>query len=268
MKPNLKFLKACLAVLLVGGMKYGSAESAPIAKLYSARDRQIEEERIRKDIEEKLDWRNRTKETLDDYDDAHRMLYGTLNESILLRQVSGERFGVFESIQDNGEKSFEIRLHKKNKLTDRFFLFGDGCEGVSIHAEKVTPEFIVYETGCSVKNRNNSIEEKFDQYLFDYSSRNFYLLAFLDYDSIENKPPRIKLENGVYKMRWSVKLRGKKKNVLVVRNFKVLKDEKGEWIVKELPPIDEEAAGISPLRKLPLKREYDLPSFVADWGKY
>jgi len=235
--------------------------------IYSPEERKAEEVRISKDIENKLDWHNRTKETLDDYDDAHRMLYGTLNESILLRQASGERFGVFESIRDNGRKSIEIRLHKKNKLTDRFFLFGDGCEGASIHAEKVAPEFIVYETGCYSKGRNNSIEEKFEQYLFDYSSRNFYLLAFLDYDSIENKPPSIKLENGIYKMRWSIKLRGQKKNLLVVRNFKILKDEKGEWIVKELPPIDEEASGISPLRKLPLKREYDLPSFVAGWGK-
>lgn len=235
--------------------------------IYSPEERKAEEIRISKDIENNLDWHNRTKETLDDYDDAHRMLYGRLNESILLRQASGERFGVFESIQDDGRKSIEIRLHKKNKLTDRFFLFGDSCEGASIHAEKVTSEFIVYETGCSSKSRNNSIEEKFEQYLFDYSSRNFYLLAFLDYDSMENKPPSIKLENGIYKMRWSVKLRGQKKNVLVVRNFKILKDEKGNWSVKELPPIDDEAAGIAPLQKLTIRPKYNLPSFVADWGK-
>lgn len=87
----------------------------------SSQERQVEEVRIQKDIETKLDWRNRTKETLDDYDDTHRLLYSSLNESILLRQASGERFGVFESLRDNGRKSIEIRLHKKNKLSDRFF---------------------------------------------------------------------------------------------------------------------------------------------------
>lgn len=244
------------------------ATNALPQNVYSAKQRQAEEIRISKDIEDKLDWRNRTKETLDDYDDEHRLLYGTLNESILLRQASGERFGVFESIRDNGRKSVEIRLHKKNKLTDRFFLYGDSCQGASIFAEAVTEKFVVYETGCYSKSRNNSIEEKFEQYLFDYSSHNFYLLAFLDYDAKENKAPSIKLENGTYKMRWNVRLRGEKKNILVVRNFKILKDAKGEWVVKELPPIDDEAAGISPLQKLPLKPEYDLPSFVADWGAH
>ena len=90
-----------------------------------------------------------------------------------------------------------------------------------------------------------------------------YQLAVLDYDPIENKAPDVKLENGVYKMRWNVRLRGAKKNVLVVRNFKILKDAKGDWTVKELPPIDDEAAAISPLKKLPIKPEYDLPAFVA-----
>lgn len=233
-------------------------------RVISSQERQAEEARIQKDIEGKRDWRNRTKETLDGYDDAHRLLYSSLNESILLRQASGERFGVFESLRDNGRKSVEIRLHKKNKLSDRYFLYGDSCQGASLFAEKITAEFVVYEAGCYSQRKNNSIDERFEQYLFDYASRNFYLLAFVDYDSKENKAPTIKLENGVYKMRWNVRLRGQQKNVSLVRNFKILKDTSGEWAVKELPPIDDEAAGISALKKLPIKSEYDLPAFMAD----
>lgn len=230
----------------------------------SSQERQVEEVRIQKDIETKLDWRNRTKETLDDYDDAHRLLYSSLNESILLRQASGERFGVFESLRDNGRKSIEIRLHKKNKLSDRFFLYGDSCQGASLFAEKVTTEFVVYEAGCYSKRKDNSIDERFEQYLFDYASRNFYLLAFVDYDSKENKAPTIKLESGVYKLHWNVRLRGQNKNMSLIRNFKILKNANGEWTVKELPPIDEEGAGISALKKLHLRSEYDLPAFIAN----
>jgi len=234
-------------------------------KVYTPKERQVEEARLRKDIEEKLDWHNRPPETLDDVPDANRMLYGRVNESILLRQSTGERFWIFESFDDrDNTKAYEIRLHKKNKLTDRFFLYGDGCESVGIEAEKVTPNFSIYTTSCSSKKYGIN----YTPFLFDAMSRNFYQLAQLDYDRMENKTPKVTLENGVYKMRWNVKLRGDKKTVLVVRNFKILKDEKGEWIVKEFPPIDEESADISPLRKLPLKRGCDLPSFVAEWGKY
>ncbi len=88
----------------------------PEQKVYSNRERRAEEIRIQKDIEEGLDWRNRTKETLDKYDDEHRLLYGMLNESILLRTATGERFGIFESIsEDTNTRRLEIRLHRKNK---------------------------------------------------------------------------------------------------------------------------------------------------------
>ena len=231
---------------------------------YSAQEKRLEEARIFKDIESKLDWHNRTKETSDDFDDEHRLLYGTLNESILLRKKSGERFGVFEAIRDNGRKSIEIRLHQKSRLTDRFQLYGDACEGAEIHAEQVNDKFIVYETACSSLDRNGLIRERFEQYLFDYASRNFYLLSFLDYDSTQNNPPSIKLEQGIYRMRWNVKLRGDKKNTLVVRNFKIFKDANGEWTVKELPPIDDEAAGIQPIKKLPIASKYDLPAYIGN----
>lgn len=254
-------------IALFGTLLLSSVPISFAQKIYTPQERQVEEARIRNAIEEKLDWRNRTKETLDDYDDSERFLYGSLNESILLRQNSGERFGVFESFRDNGRKSVEIRLHTKNRLSDRYFLYGDSCQGAGIFAENVTKEFVIYETGCYTKGRNGDIEERFEQYLFDQASRNFYLLAFLDYDSKESKAPAIKLENSIYKMRWNVRLRGAKKNILVVRNFKILKDAKGDWTVKELPPIDDEAAAISPLKKLPIKPEYDLPAFVANWGK-
>jgi hypothetical protein len=234
--------------------------------VYAGKEKLIEESRIAKDIESKLDWRNRTKETQDDYDDEHRLLYGTLNESILLRQSTRERFGVFESIRENGKKSIEIRLHTKNKLTDRFFLFGDACERASIFAEKVTSKFVLYQIGCYAMTKQNTVNEKYDQYLFDYSSRNFYRLTFLDYDPQENNAPKISLEKGVYKMTWTVKLRGIGKNTSVVRNFKIIKDSTGEWTAKELPPVDAESASVTTLRKLTLMPEYDLPAFVADWG--
>lgn len=231
---------------------------------YSGQEKRQEEERIAKDIESRLDWHNRTQETLDDFDDEHRLLYGTLNESILLRKKTGERFGVFEAIRDNGRKSIEIRMHLKNKLADRFQLYGDSCQGASIHAEQVKEKFAVYETACSSLERNGSIRERFEQYLFDYASRNFYLLSFLDYDSTQNIPPTIKLEQGIYKMRWSVRLRGDKKNTLIVRNFKIFKDAKGEWTVKEFPPIDDEAAAIQAIKKLPVESKYDLPAYVGN----
>lgn len=234
--------------------------------VYTGKEKLVEESRIAKDIESKLDRRNRTKETQDDYDDEHRLLYGTLNESILLRQSTGERFGVFEFIRENGKKSIEIRLHAKNKLTDRFFLFGDACERASIFAEKVTSKFVLYQTGCYAMTKQNTVSEKYDQHLFDYSSRNFYRLTFPDYDPQENNPPKISLEKGVYKMTWAVKLRGSGKNTSVIRNFKVIKNSTGEWAANELPPVDAESASITTLRKLTLMPEQDLPAFVADLG--
>ncbi|WP_040040750.1 hypothetical protein [Noviherbaspirillum autotrophicum] len=235
-------------------------------KMYSPQERQAEEARIRQKIEERLDWKNRSPEKLDDLPDADRMLIGGLNESILLRQENGERFGLFESFRDaDNIKIIEVRLHKKNKLTDRFPVYPSGlCDkGVDISADKVMPSYVVYSITCTSKKYGMESSP----YLFDYMSRNMYQLAVLDYDPIENKAPDIKLENGIYKMSWNVRLRGAKKNTLVVRNFKILKDAKGDWAVKELPPIDDEAAAVPPLKKLPIKSEYDLPAFVANWGK-
>jgi len=233
---------------------------------YTLAERQTEEAKIRKRIEEKLDWKNRTPEKLDDVPDANRMLIGGLDESILLRQATGERFGLFEAFDDaTNKKIIEMRLHKKNKLTDRFPVYSpEICDKfVDISADQVTSNFVVYTTTCySRKYGDNSTP-----YLFDYASRNLYKLAVLDYDPIGNKSPAIKIENGIYKMHWKVRLRGEKKAVSIVRNFKILKNAKGEWEVKELPPIDDEAANITALNKLPPKPEYDLPSFVADWGK-
>lgn len=259
LNPTNRLLSSLIFTILVS-----ISPSVLAQKNYSVKERGTEEVRIRKEIEENLDWRNRTPETLDEVSDKDRMLYGRLNESILLRQATGERFGIFESFNEiDSTKAFEIRLHKKSKLTGRFLLYGDACESVGIAVEKATQNFNVYTASCSSKKYGTD----HTSFLFDYASNNFYQLAVLDYDPIENKPPTIKLENGIYKMRWSVRLGGAKKNVLVVRNFRILKDAKGDWIVKELPPIDDEAAGISPLKKLPIKLEYDLPAFVADWGK-
>lgn len=235
-------------------------------RTYTVHERKVEEERIRHKIEERLDWKSRAPEKLDDVPDADRLLIGGLDESILLRQATGERFGLFEGFDDMaGTKIIEIRFHKKNKLTDRFPVYSaDLCDqGVDISADKVASEFVTYTTTCLSKKYG----PESSPYLFDYASRNLYQLAVLDYDPISNKAPDIKLVNGIYKLHWSVRLRGASKNVLVIRNFKIRKTANGNWEVKELPPIDDEAANILPLRKLPLRQEYDLPPYVADWGK-
>lgn len=231
-------------------------------KIYSSEERVKEEVRIRKEIEENLDWKNKTKETVDEYNDQDRMLYGTLNESILISRKSGERFGVFESFRDNGRKAIEIRLHKKNILSERFFLYGDACKGASISISKITKDFSVFEMGCYTYGKGG-VEGRFEPFLFDQASKNFYRLAILDYDPKENKPPAVTYENGAYKMQWTVLLRGTNKVTSVSRKFKI-RNENGSWVVKELPPIDQEAISIAPLKKLPLASEFDLPSFVAD----
>jgi len=262
-----RFLIACLSVLLAGGMKYGFAQSTSTAKLYSARDRQIEEERIRKDIEEKLDWHNRPRLQLDEVPDADRMLIGGLNESVLLHQATGERFGLFEAFDDTDKtKVIELRLHKKNKITERFQVYSaEYCDkGESVKAAKVTAKFVLYITNCISKK----FGEENTPFLFDYMSRNLYMLEPpQSYDANENNGPEIKLENGIYKMRWNVKLKGEKKSTSYARNFKISKDEKGKFLVRELPPENDQIAKIQTLEKLPTKPEYDLPAFVADWGK-
>jgi len=259
---NLKFLAACFFVLLSGGLKCDSAKSAPNVKVYSARDRQIEEERIRKDIEEKLDWRNRTKETLDDYDDEHRLLYGTLNESILLRQSTGERFGIYESFDDaKNTKTYEIRFHRKNKITERFKSGVISCSDPAISADVVTKQFVLYREVCY---RNNNPTHSL--YLYDYPSHELYWL-YSD-EVTYSKKPSLTLTNGVYKLRWNVNVIGAKTNKVVIRNFKITKRDTGKWEAISLPPVNDEMDDITPVEKIyPLKPQYDLPAFVADWGK-
>lgn len=258
----MNILRAAKRILLVVSLLV-AASSAIAQKVYLPEERLNEEARIRKEIEENLDWKNRTKETLDEYNDQERTLYGALNESVLLSQSSGERFGVFESFRDNGRKAIEIRLHKKDKLIDRFFLYGDGCKAASISASKVANDFIVFQMGCHTTGKAEQIEGRFDPYLFDRRSRNFYRLAVLDYDPKENKAPSVAYQNGIYKMHWNVRLRGAGKETLISRKFKI-QIENGRWSVKELPPVDHEAISISPLQKLPVISDLDLPSFVAD----
>lgn len=238
-----------------------ASSSASAQKFYSAEERMKEEARIQKEIEENLDWKNRTKETLDEYNDQERMLYGTINESVLLTRHTGERFGVFESFRDNGRKAIEVRLHNKNKLIDRYFLYGDACKGASIFARKIAKEFGVFEMGCYTIGKSGQIEGRFEPYLFDQSSRNFYRLAALDYDPKENKAPSITYEKGIYKMHWSVRLKGDNKDTFVSRRFRI-QNERGVLAVKELPPIDHDAASISPLQRLTVKAEFDLPLIV------
>jgi hypothetical protein len=243
------------------------SHAALAEKIYSQQEQKVEELRIREDIQEKLDWKNRSPEQLDDVPDADRMLLGGLNESILLRQATGERFGLFEGFSDTERtKVIEIRLHKKNKVTDRFAIYRpEICDkGVSIKAEKVTSQFVLYTATCVSAKYGT----EHTPYLFDYMTRNALMLELPQhYDAISNKAPEIKLENGIYKMRWTVKLAAEKAKTTYVRNFKILKDEKGRFDVRELPPVDDQIAQIQLQEKLPTKSDYDLPSFVADWGK-
>jgi hypothetical protein len=140
-------------------------------------------------------------------------------------------------------------------------VFGDGCDSVGVAAEKVTKAFIIYTANCSSRKFGTS----FTPYLFDYASRNFYQLAELEYDAKENKAPNISLEAGTYKMRWNVKLLRKRRPDLIVRNFKIQKNAKGDWKVIELAPIDNEAASINALARLPSTIKHNLPDFVASW---
>lgn len=242
-----------------------STESALAQKIYDLKERKAEEIRIRKDIENKLDWRNRPRLQLDETPDADRMLIGGVNESILLRQGTGERFGLFEAFNDADKtKVIELRLHKKNKITGRFQVYSaEYCDrGASVKAAEVTSKFVLYITNCI----SRKFGEENTPFLFDYMSRNLYMLEPpQSYDANENNGPEIKLENGIYKMRWSVKLKGEKQNTLYVRNFKISKDEKDKFTIHELSPVDAQIAKIQTLEKLPSKPEYDLPSFVADW---
>lgn len=228
-------------------------------KKYSADEKKTEEARIQKDIEEKLDWRNRTKETLDDYDDAHRLLYGEINESILLRKATGERFGIFESFNDQGnEKRFEIRLHKKNKLVARFLSGSVQCDSMALAADEVTENFTLYREVCYRKE-----QPTYTLYLHDYRTGNLYWMYSNEVNF--SKKPVVVEESGIYKLRWDFQIIGSRTKTVLVRNFKIVKDVSGNWVAKSVPPINSELDDITPEKRLPIKSEYDLPSFVADW---
>ncbi|HJV74839.1 MAG TPA: hypothetical protein VJ654_11500 [Noviherbaspirillum sp.] len=256
-----KFCFVLAATVLSAAASFASSQNPQPQKVYTEKERLAEEARIRKDIEEKLDWRNRTKETLDDYDDAHRMLYGTLNESILLHQATGERFGIFESINEKTHtKRLEIRLHEKNKLTDRFLSGAVYCDTPAISADKVTTKFVLYREVCY---RNNVPSHTL--YLFDYASRNLYWVY--TNEVTYSRKPTVEYQNGAYTIRWNVRVTGSTSDSRVVRHFKISKDTNGEWSVKDLPPINDETDGATPVEKLPVKSAYDLPAFVTAWGK-
>ncbi len=227
-------------------------------KAYSHQEREAEELRIRKDIEVKLDWRNRSKETLDDYDDEHRLLYSKLNESILLRNSTGERFGIFESFDQANTKRYEIRLHKKNRVTDRFLSGSVYCDAVALSAEKVAAEYVLFREVC---NRNNS--PKHTLYLFDYESRGLYWLY--SNEITFSKKPSVTLKNGRYQVKWDVK--AVDVNRSVVRNFILVKNKANKWEVKSLAPTNSEADDIAAEEKIATDEKFDLPSFVANWGK-
>lgn len=237
-------------------------------KVYSPQERRVEEARIRKDIEESLDWHNRSPEQLDGVSDKDRWLFGELNESILLRSATGERFGIFESFDDKKNvKTFEMRLHKKNRIADRFLIYSstEGCtKGVNISAEQVNSKFAVFAVTCA------SEEGAYvSPMLFDYASRNLFDLSF-SYDRMTNKAPHFRLQNGTYKLHWNVLLRGQETSQRIDYVFRILKDATGKWIVKDLQPSndEEEDIGIFAVKKLPATSVYDLPAFVAGWPTY
>jgi hypothetical protein len=251
------FVLTSLSLALPNALSQG----APARKIFSPQERQAEEVRIRKDVEEKLDWHNRAKETLDEIGDAHRMLYGKLNESILLRQATGERFGIFESFDEKtNTKRFEIRLHKKNKLTDRFLSGSVFCDSPAISADKVAEKFVLYREICYRNNQPNHT-----LYLYDYLSDSLYWLYTNEVNYSER--PTVSYERGLYKVRWNVQIIGSGTKVAFVRNFKILKGASGTWEAKSMPPINNELDDVTIEPKLPLKPEFDLPAFVADWGK-
>lgn len=249
---------AALAFLL---LPFVSAAESMTRKVYSQQERDTEESRIRKDIEAKLDWRNRSKETLDDYDDENRLLYGKLNESILLRSSTGERFGIYESFDQANTKRFEIRLHKKNKATDRFRSGSVFCDAIALSADKVAAEYVLFREICY---RNNVPTHTL--YLFDYESRGLYWLY--SNEVTYSKNPVVTRKNSAYRVKWDVKVIGTDTNQTVVRNFMLVKRKASKWDVKPLAPINSEVDGIAAEEKLEVEEKHDLPSFVANWGKH
>lgn len=249
-----------VTAIAVSLITFSSLAGGTTRKVYSQQERKAEEDRIRKDIEAKLDWRNRSKATLDEYDDEHRLLYGKLNESILLRTPTGERFGIYESFDQANTKRFEIRLHKKNKVTDRFFSGSVFCDAVALSADKVAPEFVLFREACY---RDNVPTHTL--YLFDYASRGLYWLY--SNEVTYTKKPIVVHKNGAYHVKWNVKVVGDETNQSVTRNFMLVRSKANKWEVKPLAPINSEVDDITAEEKIPVDEKYDLPSFVATWGK-
>lgn len=261
MKPTVpNFLFSIAAIAFVPVVFISSAEALTTRKIYTKQEREAEEIRIREDIESKLDWRNRSKETLDDHDDEHRLLYGKLNESILLRGSTGERFGIYESFDQANTKRFEIRLHKRNKVTDRYLSGSIVCDAIAISAEKVATEYVLFREICY---RNNLPTHTL--YLFDGESRNLYWIY--SNEVTYTKKPTVVHRNGTYRVRWDVKVSGTETELSVVRNFKLIKVKSNGWDVKPLAPINSDTDSIAAEEKMPNNERYDLPSFVTTWGK-
>jgi len=248
------FLSVLLAILW--------ASSANAQKVYSAEERKIEESRITRDIAANLDWHNRPPETLDDISDEKRWLYARTNESILLRRATGERFGIFESFDDRtNKKIFEVRLHTKSNLTDRFRPFQNNCDGASLVAEKADPRYILFREICSAHGRPTG----HTLYLFDHMSR--LLLWIYSAKVADQKKPTIALTNGNYEIRWDVTFTGSTSAQSIRRNFRLILTRDGKWKVLDMPPINEEIDRVVPNENLPLDTKYNLPAFVSDWGK-
>lgn len=246
------------SIVTTSPLPFASTTTSP-GKAHSQQEREAEKNRIRKDIEFKLEWKNRSKETLDDYDDEHRLLYGKLNESILLRSSTSERFGIYESFDQANTKRFEIRLHKKNKVTDRFLSGSVYCDTVALSAEKVAAEYVLFREIC---HRNNIPTHTL--YIFDYASRGLYWLY--SNEVTYSKNPSVSFKSGSYRVTWDVKAGNA--NLSVARNFMVLKNKANKWEVKPLPPINAEGDDIAAEEKIATDEKYDLPSFVANWGKH
>lgn len=245
----------------VSSLLISPTEGKSTRKVYTKQEREADEVRIREDVESKLDWRNRSKETLDDYDDERRLLYGKLNESILLRSATGERFGIYESFDQANTKRFEIRLHKRDKVTDRFLSGSIFCDAIAISADKVAREYVLFREICY---RNNIPTQTL--YLFDGESRNFYWVYSNEVSY--TKKPAVAYKNGVYRIKWDVKALGTETERTVVRNFKLTKAQRNRWEVKPLAPINSEADNVAAEERVPNDDRYDLPSFVATWGKH
>jgi hypothetical protein len=234
-------------------------------KIYSAAERTAEEARIAKEIAENLDWHNLDPKQLDGVADSERWLYGTKNQSILLSKVTRQRFGIFEAFNDKNQKGNEIRFHKKNILTHRFYTYDVECEG-SISAEKVASQYVLYETSCAQRKKNGKFEQADHViYLFDYASQNLYFLDGFRMDDFAKF--FIERKGNKYRYEVTYKYRGKK--LVTKRTFSILKNSQGEWIVKE-PAIDNDESGalnpIEALPKLPLDPKYNLPD-VMNWDE-